>query len=207
MEPGYYESPQSIVNALVEEFKKRYGKENLRIRFLYMEFANKFNVQLAGGKVTFGKDLMKLLEFFSVNIQVVASLIHPASCEGLKSKLDLFALPATQTLVDHGRVVEHRPTSILSENSPVEFVISEEGDYYIDLANTFLHVRAAVVNKDGSNIAENANTAPITDFLHSLWSRVDLSLNSIEQYLCISSVYRDAVELWKRGKAVPTPRQ
>ena len=61
LEPGYYESPQSIINALVEEFKKRYGKENLRIRFLYMEFANKFNVQLAGGKVTFGKDLMKLL--------------------------------------------------------------------------------------------------------------------------------------------------
>ena len=61
MEPGYYESPNSIVNALVEEFKKRFGKENLRVRFLYMEFANKFKVQLAGGKVTFGKDLMKLL--------------------------------------------------------------------------------------------------------------------------------------------------
>ena len=61
LEPGYYESPKSIVSALVEEFKKRYGKENLRIRFLYMEFANKFKVQLAGGKKTFGKDLMKLL--------------------------------------------------------------------------------------------------------------------------------------------------
>ena len=45
----------------MEEFKKRFGKENLRVRFLYMEFANKFKVQLAGGKVTFGKDLMKLL--------------------------------------------------------------------------------------------------------------------------------------------------
>ena len=108
----------------------------------------------------------------------MASLIHPASCKGLKSELDLFALPATQTSVDHGRVVEHRPTSILSENSPVEFVISEEGDYYIDLANTFLYVRAAVVNEDGSNLAEDANIAPITNFLHSLWSQVDLSLNN-----------------------------
>ena len=108
----------------------------------------------------------------------MASLIHPASCEGLKSELDLFALPATQTSVDHGRVVEHRPTSILSENSPVEFVISEEGDYYIDLANTFLYVRAAVVNEDGSNLADGANIAPITNFLHSLWSQVDLSLNN-----------------------------
>ena len=50
----------------------------------------------------------------------MASLIHPASCKGLKSKLDLFALPATQTSVDHGRVVKHRPASILSENSPVD---------------------------------------------------------------------------------------
>ena len=62
----------------------------------------------------------------------MASLIHLASCEGLKSELGLFALPVTQTSVDHGRVVKHRPTSILSENSPVEFVISEEGDYSID---------------------------------------------------------------------------
>ena len=108
----------------------------------------------------------------------MASLIHSASCEGLKSELDLFALPATQTSVDHGRVVEHWPTSIFSENSPVEFVISEEGDYYIDLANTFLYVRAAVVNEDGSNLAEDANIALITNFLHSLWSQVDLSLNN-----------------------------
>ena len=56
LELGYYESPDSIVNALVEEFKKRFGKENLRVRFLYTEFAKKFKVQLAGGK-----DLMKLL--------------------------------------------------------------------------------------------------------------------------------------------------
>ena len=78
----------------------------------------------------------------------------------------------------HKRVVEHRPTSILSENSPVEFVISEEGDCYIDLANTFLYVRAAVVNEDSSNLADDANIAPITNFLHSLWSQVDLSLNN-----------------------------
>ena len=108
----------------------------------------------------------------------MASLIHPASCEGLKSELDLFALPATQTSVDHGRVVEHRPTSILSENSPVEFVISEEGDYYIDLANTFLYVRAAGLNEDGSNLAADTNIAPITNFFHTLWSQVDLSLNN-----------------------------
>ena len=60
----------------------------------------------------------------------------------------------------------------------MEFVISEEGDYYIDLANTFLYVRAAVVNEDGSIIAEDANIAPITNFLHNIWSQVDLSLNN-----------------------------
>ena len=128
----------------------------------------------------------------------MASLIHLASCEGLKSELDLFALPATQTSIDHGRVVEHRLTSILSENSPVEFVISEKGNYYIDLAKTFLYVRAAVVNEDGSNLAEDANIAPITNFLQSLVSSrsqfKQYSDYSIEQYLCISSVYRDAVK-------------
>ena len=138
----------------------------------------------------------------------MASLIHLASCEGLKSEFDLFALPATQTSIDHGRVVEHRLTSILSENSPVEFVISEKGNYYIDLAKTFLYVRAAVVNEDGSNLAEDANIAPITNFLHSLWSQVDLSLNNT---LITQSnntyAYRAYIETLLRGKAVPTPPQ
>ena len=120
----------------------------------------------------------------------MASLIHPASCEELKSELDLFALPATQTSVDHGRVVEHRPTSILSENSPVEFVISEEGDCYIDLVNTFLYVRAAVVNEDGSNLADDANSTNHEFSSQSLVSSrpqfKQYSDYSIEQYLCIS---------------------
>ena len=107
----------------------------------------------------------------------MASLIHPSSCEGVKSELDLFAVPPTQTSLEHGHYVEHRPQSIISEG-PVEFVVSEEGDYYIDLANTFLYVRASIVKANGTTITAQSNVAPVSNWLHSLWSQVDLSLNN-----------------------------
>ena len=54
----------------------------------------------------------------------MASLIHPSSCEGVKSELDLFAVPPTQASLEHGPYVEHRLQSIISEG-PVEFVVPE----------------------------------------------------------------------------------
>ena len=81
----------------------------------------------------------------------MASLIHPSPCEGVKSELDLFAVPPTQTSLERGHYVEHRPQSVILEGS-VEFVVSEEGNYYIDLANTFLYVRGAIVKANGTAI-------------------------------------------------------
>jgi len=107
----------------------------------------------------------------------MASLTHSSSCEGVKSELDIFTLPPTQTSLEHGHYVEHRPQSIISKG-PMEFVVSEEGDYYIDLANTFLYARAAIVKADGSKLEAGTNIAPVSNWLHSLWSQVDLSLNN-----------------------------
>jgi len=41
----------------------------------------------------------------------------------------LFALPSTQTSLDQGHYVEHRPQSVLADGAPVEFNICEEGEY------------------------------------------------------------------------------
>ena len=57
-------------------------------------------------------------------------------------------------------------------------MVSKEGDYYIDLANTFLYVRAAIVKANGTAITAQSNVAPVLNWLHSLWSQVDLSLNN-----------------------------
>ena len=104
------------------------------------------------------------------------ALIHPQSCACVKSELDLFSVPPTQSSIDHGQWVEYHPVAALG-NGPVEFAISGSGDDYMDLANSYLQVQAKVVNVDGSNLAADAEVGPVNLWLHSLFSQVDISLN------------------------------
>jgi len=108
---------------------------------------------------------------------MMGSLIHEKSCESVKSELDLSAVPPTQTSLEHGHYVEHRSQSSLMDGTPVEFCTSEDGN--IDLANLLLYVRASVVTSNGEELAADAHVAPANNWLHSLWSQVDLSLNNV----------------------------
>ena len=105
------------------------------------------------------------------------ALIHPQSCACVKSELDLFSVPPTQSSVDHGQWVEYHPVAALGNGMSVEFAISGSGDDYMDLANTYLQVQAKIVNADGSNLSRDAEVAPVNLWLHSLFSQVDMSLN------------------------------
>ena len=107
----------------------------------------------------------------------MVSLIHPSSCKRVKSELDLFAVSPTRTSLEHGHYVKHRPKSIILEG-PVEFVIFEKGGYYIDLANTFLYVRAAILKANRTAITAQSNVAPVSNWPHRFWSQIDLSLNN-----------------------------
>ena len=61
------------------------------------------------------------------------AFVHEDSCECLKSELELFSVPSTQTSVETGNWIYC---------SPIEFDISGNGEDYIDLANTMLYVQA-----------------------------------------------------------------
>ena len=61
-------------------------------------------------------------------------LIHPLSCECVKSELDLFGAPLTQTSVEEGRWVEYGPiTAVKDSDDTIEFKIAETDSEYIDL--------------------------------------------------------------------------
>ena len=51
------------------------------------------------------------------------------------------------------------------------------GDAYIDLANTYLLVRAKVIRGAGVDIADDTPVAAVNNWLHSLFSQVDVHLN------------------------------
>lgn len=78
------------------------------------------------------------------------AFIHRQSCECVKSELDLFALPSTQTSIEAGQWVHYKPLSSLSDESPLEFVIHGSGDEYIDLSHTLLYLNLKICKDDGT---------------------------------------------------------
>ena len=78
------------------------------------------------------------------------AFVHRQSCEGVKNELDLFAVPPTQTSIDDGRWLEHQTLTSLDSGGPIEFMLPGTVDAYLDLANTYLLIRAKVVRGDGT---------------------------------------------------------
>ena len=105
------------------------------------------------------------------------AFVHRQSCEVVKSELDLFAVPPTQISIEEGGWIEHQPLTSLDSGGPIEFVIPGTGDAYLGLANTYLLIRAKVVRGVGTDLAVDTPVAPVNNWLHSLFSQVDLYLN------------------------------
>ena len=91
--------------------------------------------------------------------------------------LDLFSLPMTQTSMEHAQWVEHQPVASIGTGGPIEFLLPGSGDDYLDLANTYLFVRARVLTGDGGRLSVAAPVGPVNNWMHSLFSQVDVSLN------------------------------
>ena len=107
----------------------------------------------------------------------MATLVHPSSAESTTSQLDLFSVPPSQTSLEEGSFTEYHPASVLTSTGPIEFIISAENSNYIDLANSFLYVRANVTTAAGADLTKNVEIAPECNFLHTLWTQVDVYLN------------------------------
>ena len=105
------------------------------------------------------------------------AFLHRQSCEGVNSELDLFAVPPKQTSIEDGRWVEHQSLTSLDSEGTIEFVIPGTGDAYLDFANTYLLIRAKLVRGVGTDLAADTPVAPVNNWLHSLFSQVDVYLN------------------------------
>ncbi|GFU11522.1 uncharacterized protein F54H12.2 [Trichonephila clavipes] len=99
------------------------------------------------------------------------------SPECVKSELELFNLPGTQTVIQDGQWKQFHPLSNVFDNAPVEFHISGSAEDYIDLSQTQLYVKAKIVKVDNTPITKDDTIGPVNLFLHSLFSQVDVSLN------------------------------
>ena len=105
------------------------------------------------------------------------AFVHRQSCEGVKSELDISAVPPTQTSIDDSRWVEPQTLTSLDSGGPIEFMLPGTGDAYLNIANTYLLIRAKVVRRVDTDLAADTQVVPVNNWLHSLFSQVDVYLN------------------------------
>lgn len=105
------------------------------------------------------------------------------SGESFTSCLDVFRLPPTESLVEKKKYIEYRPLTQVTEGAPIEFVIAASQGQYIDLKNSFLSLKARIVDKNGQALAVGKLASPINLIFQSLFQQVDVSLqgNKITQ--------------------------
>lgn len=107
----------------------------------------------------------------------MSSFITEHSCELYKPELDLFTQLPTQASVHDGYTVEHGTLNNLDSEMPLRFEVSSDGSDYIDLLNSYLYLEVKITNPDGSNIADDANVAPINLLGVTLFKQCDIKLN------------------------------
>lgn len=111
------------------------------------------------------------------------SFLHTHSSECLKSELDLFSLPPTQTSIESSQWIYYKPVTSLADDAPIEFVIPGHGEDYLDLTHTMLSLRIRVetsppTGAGGDPIARSAfKTGPVNHLLHSMFNQIDVYFN------------------------------
>ena len=109
------------------------------------------------------------------------AFIHHQSCKCVKSELDLFQVPPTQTSVESSSIAEYNPINAITHGLPIEFNILGTGVEYIDLNNTRLFVRATITRANGNDTVSAGDApdqvGPVNLTLQSLFSEVGVRLN------------------------------
>ena len=104
-------------------------------------------------------------------------MYHSTSCECNSDALELFEVPPTVTTLQDGEWVEHFPVNNIEGNSPIQFEIKGQAEEYLDLSQTYHQVEVKVKTAQGVNLAQDAKLAPVNNFLHSMFSEIDVALN------------------------------
>ena len=72
--------------------------------------------------------------------------------ECVLSDTDVFTPAFVQTDIRQGVYEDVYPISKLSDNGPVEFVVENASEMFLDLANTYFKISLKIVKADGTNL-------------------------------------------------------
>ena len=116
------------------------------------------------------------------------ALIDVDSYDGMKSELELFALPPTQTSIEETRIEQFDPLTSLDRSGPVHFKVQVGDDCYIDPNEVYLYLKSRILDENGNKMDEkdDANQVkigsivyPVNYFIASCFRDVEVYLNSV----------------------------
>ena len=116
------------------------------------------------------------------------SLVNLYSCICVKSELDIFSVPFTQTSIEGGFVVDYHPIASLVDSGQIKFDLPASVEYHLNLIHVYLHLAVKITKYDGINLEDASAVGPTNLFLHSLFSQGNLQLNG-KQVSSSSNIY------------------
>ena len=99
------------------------------------------------------------------------------SVKTVSSELYIFAPRPVQTSVLETTEVTYKPVASVDQ-SDLEFLIPADNDTHID-PNIKLYIRGKLTKADGTNLDAADFTSVTNNFLHSLFSQCNITLNGV----------------------------
>ena len=93
------------------------------------------------------------------------------------SELELFKRLVVQSDILNGKFDKIDPITKLEDSGPIEFLIENATDHFLDLRQSYLNIKFKVVNNNGSNLAAEAKAGFINYPIASLFQQVSVILN------------------------------
>lgn len=102
------------------------------------------------------------------------------SPEVSKSELDLYYVPPTQTAIEEGHYDDILPHSSYATADNIRFDIPGDSTHYANLAETELYILGRIMVKGSPElgIESQVKLGPVNNFLHSLFSQVNINISN-----------------------------
>ena len=112
----------------------------------------------------------------------------------LKSELDLFNSVGVQLGIESSAFVEIHPVASLTDKTPLEFIIPGDGESYLDLSHTLLHLRIQIKKLSNASLTATDEVCPINYILNTLFSECSVYLNDKQVASQVNYAYRAILE-------------
>ena len=93
----------------------------------------------------------------------------------MKKELDLFQNVSMQT--NYAGFKLERISSINGGTDPLEFKLNGSGEDYVWPLHHYLLLQVQILNADRSALVNGDTTAPVNNFIHSLWNDLKVTIN------------------------------